>query len=227
MSVLVNGSPTKVFGVFRGLRQGDPLSSFLYGLVAEGLTGLVRQSIEVGEFGRFDIKGFCWVDILQFTDDTLIVGEGTWKHVWAIKMVLRAFELVSGLGNNYHKSKMIGINNRNSFLKAASFFLSCKVGEINFYFLGIPIDFDPRKKSTWNPPLIKMKNGLGGWKNQFFNLGGKITLLKSIFSSLTIFTMSFYKMPLKVVKEFTRIQSNFLWEEWRKRGGFIKLAGRM
>ncbi|XP_058741507.1 uncharacterized mitochondrial protein AtMg01250-like [Vicia villosa] len=163
MSILVNGSSTKEFDVCRGLRQGDPLSPFLYVIVAEGLTGLVRKSIQVGEFGRFDIKGSCWVNILQFADDTLIVGEGTWKHVWAIKAVLRDFELVSGLGINYHKSKLIGINNSNSFLEAAYFLLSCKVEESNFHFLGIPIGFDPRKESTWNALLVKMKKRLGGW----------------------------------------------------------------
>ncbi|XP_058775491.1 uncharacterized protein LOC131649751 [Vicia villosa] len=140
-------------------------------MVAEGLSGLVRKSIELGEFGRFPIKGSCWVDILQFADDTLIVGEGLWKHVWAIKTVLRAFELVSGLGINYHKSKLIDINSNSSFLEAASYFLSCKVEESNFYFLGIPIGFNPRKESTWNSLLTKM-NRVGGWKNRFLNLGG-------------------------------------------------------
>src|SRR4051812_11583659 len=97
MSVLVNGSPTKEFKVHRGLRQGDPLSPFLFVLVMEGLTGLIRKSIEVGEFQSFNNKGACKVDILQFADDTLIVGNGNWKHVWALRAVLRAFEAVSGL----------------------------------------------------------------------------------------------------------------------------------
>ncbi|XP_058726407.1 uncharacterized protein LOC131597748 [Vicia villosa] len=219
MSVLVNGSPTKEFGVFKGLRQGDPLSSFLYVLVAEGLSGLVRKSKEIGEFGSFCIKSSCWVDILQFTDDTLLVGEGTWKHVKAIKGVLRAFEIASGLGINYHKSKLIGINTRSSFLEAATLFLSCKVEESNFYVLGIPIGFDPRKELTWKPLVVKLKKHLGSWKNRFLNLGGRITLLKSILTSLTIFTMSFYKMPLKIVKEVNKIQNNFLrggMEEKRK-----------
>src|SRR3954463_3252564 len=49
------------------------------------------------------------------------------------------------------------------------------------------------------------------WKNRFLNLGGRITLLKSILSSLAIFTMSFYKMPVKVVREFSMLQAKFLW----------------
>ncbi|XP_058726397.1 uncharacterized protein LOC131597738 [Vicia villosa] len=193
MSILVNGSPTKDFMVSRGLRQGDPLSPFLFVLVAEGLSGLVTRSIEVGDFQRFDIKRSCGVDILQFADDTLLVGEGSWKQIWAIKVVLCAFEVVSGLGINYQKRKLIGINSNVHFLEAASHVLSCKLEEINFYFLGIPIGFNPRKESTWSPLVVNMKNHLEGWTNRFLNLGGRMTLLKSVLSCLSIFTMSFYK----------------------------------
>ncbi|XP_058734049.1 uncharacterized protein LOC131605745 [Vicia villosa] len=211
MSVLVNGSPTKEFKVHKGLRQGDPLSPFLFVLVVEGLSGLVKKSIQLGEFQNYSFNANCKVDILQFADDTLLVGEGSWKHLWAVRAVLRAFEIVSGLGINYNKSKLIGINTNEHFLEAASNFLSCKVEESNFYFLGIPIGFNPRKEATWKPLLLKMRNRLEGWSNRFLNLGGRITLLKSVLSSLCIFTMSFYKMPKKVVKLFTSVQSRFLW----------------
>ncbi|XP_058763698.1 uncharacterized protein LOC131637124 [Vicia villosa] len=211
MSVVVNGSPTKEFAVKRGLRQGDPLSPFLFVLVAEALSRLVRKSSEIGEYENLLIKRRCFVDILQFADDTLLIGEGSWKHVKALKVVLRAFELVSGLGINFHKSKLIGVNTSQHFLEAASLYLSCKMESNNFEFLGIPIGFNPRKESTWQPLLEKMRRRLNGWKNRFLNLGGRITLLKSILSSLSIFFMSFYKMPTKVVKECTKIQSNFLW----------------
>ncbi|XP_058751966.1 uncharacterized mitochondrial protein AtMg01250-like [Vicia villosa] len=148
MSVLVNGSPTKEFKVSKGLRQGDPLSPFLFVLVVEGLTGLVKNSMLSGDFQGFAFSENCKVDILQFADDTLLVGEGSWKHVWAMRAVLRAFELVSGLGINYHKSKLIGINSNPHFLEVVSLFLSCRLEESSFHFLGIPIGFNPRKEAS-------------------------------------------------------------------------------
>jgi len=46
VSVLINGSPTSEFYLMRGLRQGDPLAPFLFLIVAEGLTGVVRKAVE-------------------------------------------------------------------------------------------------------------------------------------------------------------------------------------
>ncbi|XP_058776663.1 uncharacterized mitochondrial protein AtMg01250-like [Vicia villosa] len=190
---MVNGCPTKEFYVEKGLNQGDPLSPFLCVLIAEGLAGLIRKSVDNGTFRGVRINESNVVDIFQFADDTLIVGEGSWNQVWAIKVGLKAFEMVSGLGINYHKSKLIGLNVTSNFIEAAAFVLSCQVDDCLFLFLGINIGCNPRKYSSWIPLLSKMKKRLAGWKNHFLSLGGRITLLKFILGSLAIFTMSFIR----------------------------------
>ncbi|XP_058766322.1 uncharacterized mitochondrial protein AtMg00310-like [Vicia villosa] len=69
-----------------------------------------------------------------------------------------------------------------------------------------------------------IKNRLEGWTNRFLNLGGRITLLKSVLSSLAIFTLSLYNIPKKVAKKITSIQSKFLWGgvEERRRIHWVK-----
>ncbi|GAU48216.1 hypothetical protein TSUD_405030 [Trifolium subterraneum] len=64
MSVLVNGSTTEDFKVVKGLRQGDPLSPFLFSIVAEGLTGLMRSAVDRNRFHSY--KGLRSLNILQF-----------------------------------------------------------------------------------------------------------------------------------------------------------------
>ncbi|XP_058775315.1 uncharacterized protein LOC131649574 [Vicia villosa] len=211
MSVLVNGSPTKEFGVERGLRQGDRISRFLFVVVAEGLKVLVGKAVENGDFMSCNVNGNFFIDILQFVDDTLLVGNGSWNHLWAIKAVLRGFELVSGLGINYHKSKLIGININPHFLEETTSFLSCRTEAKEFNFLS---GSNPRRISSWRPLLENIKRRLNSWKGRWLSFGGRITLLKPILSSLAIFTLSFYKAPKKIIKEINKMQSNFLW------GGF-------
>ncbi|GAU25188.1 hypothetical protein TSUD_150870 [Trifolium subterraneum] len=148
MSVLVNGSSTEDFSVGKGLRQGDPLSPFLFLIVAEGLTGLMRSSVDKSLYHGYKVSNNISFHTLQFADDTIFVGEANWDNLWTIKTVLRSFELVSGLKVNFYKSKLYGINIEEHFLRASSSFLHCEVESIPFRFLGIPVGSNPRRRAT-------------------------------------------------------------------------------
>ena len=52
-SILVNGEPKGLIHPSRALRQGDPLSPFLFLLCTEGLYGLIKKATSNG-----DINGF-------------------------------------------------------------------------------------------------------------------------------------------------------------------------
>jgi len=98
VSVLVNGSPFEEFKPTRGLRQGDPLAPFLFLVVAKGLTGMVRQTLRMDllrgvKVGRNSIE--CC--LLQFADDTLFMCEDSFDNIFAIKAILRCYELASSL----------------------------------------------------------------------------------------------------------------------------------
>ncbi|XP_058733771.1 uncharacterized protein LOC131605433 [Vicia villosa] len=164
-----------------------------------------------GEFKLFMVGDNCKVDILQFPDDTLFIGVGIWRQVRALKSVLRGFKMVSGLGVNFHKSKLIRINISEHFLVAASNFLSCRIEKKSLLFLGISIGINPKRISSWNSLLLKIRNRLLNWKEKFISLGERVTLLKSVLSPLAIFLLSFYKAPVKVCKDIVKLQSNFLW----------------
>jgi hypothetical protein len=211
MSVLVNGSPTDDFIVGKGLRQGDPLSPFLFLIVAEGLTGLMGKVVENNVFHGYKVSNSIFFHTLQFADDTIIMGEGNWDNLWTIKTVLRSFEIVSGLKVNFHKSKLYGINLDGSFLGASSSFLHCEVETIPFRFLGIPVGANPRRKCTWNPIIDNMRKRLNVWKGRNLSIGGRVTLINSVLSSLPLYFFSFFKAPACVLNELVCIQRRFLW----------------
>ena len=53
--MLVNGSPTDEFSLERGLRQDDPLSTFLFLLVAEGLDIMMKVMVDNNIFTGYNI----------------------------------------------------------------------------------------------------------------------------------------------------------------------------
>ncbi|KAI5391407.1 hypothetical protein KIW84_076276 [Lathyrus oleraceus] len=211
MLVLVNGSPTKGFEVEMGLQKGNPLSPFLFVIVAEGMTGFVRKASELGEFKGFSFHDSCSVDLLQFVDKTFIIGNGNWKNFWDSKVILRGFDTVFGLRVNFHKSRVIGMNLNSNFLVATTNFLLCMVEEKCFYFLGIPIGSNPRRVITWKLLMGKVRARISCWNGILLSIGGRIMLIKFVLRSLSIFFITFYKALVTVWKEIESIKNKFLW----------------
>lgn len=91
--------------------------------MAEGLNRLVSRAVDCDSFSGFDFGQSCSFYLLQYADDTLLVGKASYHNLWDLKAILRSFELVSGLKVNFHKSGLFGINVDEAFLIAGSSFL--------------------------------------------------------------------------------------------------------
>ncbi|RHN65973.1 putative RNA-directed DNA polymerase [Medicago truncatula] len=179
-SVLVNGSLTNEFSLGRGLRQGDPLSPFLFLLVAEGFNVLMEAMV-----ARRLFHGYCvgshdplMVSHLQFADDTLILCEKSWANIRALRATLLIFEELSGLKVNFSKSLLVGVNVPGSWLSEASLVLNCKVGTIPFLYLELPIGGNASQLVFWKPLLNRINTRLLGWKSKHLSLVGRLVLLK-------------------------------------------------
>lgn len=130
----VNGSNTEDFKVEQVLRQGGPLSPLLFVIVMEGLTRLVKRAVELGDFNGFGFGEGAVVDILQFVDDIIIIGDGSNGNLWSMKVFLRGFEVIRGLKVNFSNNNIYGINISDEFMCMAATFLSCSVGIFPFKF---------------------------------------------------------------------------------------------
>lgn len=129
-----------------GLRQEDPLSSFLFLHVAKGLSGLMKNATQLRKFLGFQLNEEVHFELLQFADDTILSSDGSWNNLWTNKAILTGFELVLGLYVNLCKRELININLKDDFMQVASSFLSYSIGQIPFKFLSTPVEANSRKR---------------------------------------------------------------------------------
>ncbi|GJT80737.1 cysteine-rich receptor-like protein kinase [Tanacetum coccineum] len=86
ISVMVNGSPSKEFKLKRGLRQGDPLSPFLFLIVAEALQITILEACDKDLYkGVSLVESGSNLSLLQYADDALFFGE--WSRVNASLLI--------------------------------------------------------------------------------------------------------------------------------------------
>lgn len=140
ISVPVNGSPTDEFSPQKWLRQGDPLSLFLFNLMAEGLNMLLTRAHQLGLFKGANVgSNRMSVLHLQFADDTIIFCEADLEEIFSIKRVLRCFEVMSGLKINFYKRVVCGIGVSDREVSDFAAILNCKTQKLPLVYLGIPL----------------------------------------------------------------------------------------
>ncbi|GKE69882.1 reverse transcriptase domain, reverse transcriptase zinc-binding domain protein, partial [Tanacetum coccineum] len=184
MSILVNGSPSEEFGLERGVRQGNPLSSFLFILAAEGLNAIVSEAVEKGIFRGVVVgENKVIVSHLQYADDTIFFEEWSKENAKSLMCILEWFEEVSGLRVNYNKSKIYGVGVNDGDMAR---WMRYGTREFPFTYLGLPIGENMRRINAWGPVVEKFKNKLADWKAKMMSFGGRLTLVKSVLGSLPL-----------------------------------------
>ena len=151
-AVLVNGNAKGWVKASRGLRQGDPLSPFLFTLVADVLSRMLlrveeRNSLEGFRVSRNRIR----VSHLQFADDTIFFSNTREEELQTLKSLLLVFRLIYGLKVNLDKSNIYGINLDQNHLSRLSKFLDCKASGWPILYLGLPLGGNPKTCGFWDP----------------------------------------------------------------------------
>ena len=209
-SVLINGSPSAEFSLHRGLRQGDPLSPFLFILVMEALHVAVEDAINVGLYRGVQVRSL-HISHLLFADDVLFLGEWSRSNIIGIVSLLQFFHSVSGLKINLHKSILYGIGVNNGEISNFASFTGCTPQHLPFTYLGIPVGSNMSRIKEWNPIIDKFKKRLSKWKANMLSIGGRSTLITSVLGSLGVYYLSLFPMPKQINKRLESLRANFFW----------------
>ncbi|XP_020420593.1 uncharacterized protein LOC18774736 [Prunus persica] len=212
-SVMINGRPRGKFRASRGLRQGDPLSPFLFTLVMDVLSRIMEKAQDADMFhGLSPGLGMVEVSHLQFADDTIFFIEDKDEYWNNLLQILELFCFVSGMEINKSKCSLVGINLDDGLLNELAGAWGCEVGAWPMSYLGLPLGGNPRAIKFWDPVVEKVENRLQKWKRACLSKEGRLTMIQAVLCSIPIYYMSLFRIPIGVANRIEKLMRDFLWE---------------
>ena len=207
-AVLNNGYFTRFFKLERGVRQGCPLSAYLFLLVVELLACEIRCNTAINGIPLKNNE----LKISQMADDTTIFLNNS-KSIPILLQLLEQFALCSGLNTNVEKTKAysLGINN----LKKSSHGLQWEKGPIKFLGITITDDIKTNFEENFLPKIKLMKNLLGIWSRRNLSLKGKIVIINALIVSLFVYPATIMETSEELLEQINTALFEFLWN-WKK-----------
>ena len=172
VGITVNDDVGPYFQTKRGLRQEDPMSPILFNIVVDMLALLINRAKGDGQ-----IRGVIphlidqGLSILQYADDTIIFLDHDPEQAQNLKLLLYAFEQLSGLKINFHKSEIFCYGAAREMESFYTSLFGCNIGEYPFRYLGIPMHHRQLLNSEW-------KKGRRSFSAKTFLLESKIPIIQ-------------------------------------------------
>ncbi|KAL6195493.1 hypothetical protein ACLB2K_031112 [Fragaria x ananassa] len=176
----------------RGLRQGDPLSPYLFLMVSEGLTGLFQKADREGLI--HGVKAAVEAPVIShllFADDCLLFSRAHLQEVIHIKQCLLLYESAAGQKINFQKSVIAfgpGISDQNK--AELSQMLGVPIVECHERYLGLPTMAGRSKKSLFRGIDKRLESHLQGWQSKLLSKAGKFVLVKAVAQAILVYSIN-------------------------------------
>ena len=202
LSIKVNGEPLNYFQPTRGIRQGDPLSPYLFILVANFLSMLMKKVVQDGTIKGIKLNRNCPVlSHLLFADDSIFFQDEMVQECQNLAGIIHQYCYASGQVVNLNKSGIFFSKDSPNELRR-NMSRELRVPEIDKTgkYLGIPSDWGITKKQMFAWILARVNMKLERWKENTISKAGKEILLKTVVQALPQYAMSIFKIPLSVCR---------------------------
>ncbi|XP_028071512.1 uncharacterized protein LOC114273895 [Camellia sinensis] len=213
LAILFNGEKTEEFTPSRGIRQGDPISPYIFILCLEFLSSRISEAygnhtwtpIRVSRNGPL-------LSYLFFADDLILFGEASEANCHSISLLLPEFCSLSGQKISFGKSKVLFSSNvqddKKHFLTSI---LGIPVTRNLGKYLGCPIYHSRPSRESFQFLIDKIQGKLAGWKSKMLSFAGRATLIKAVNEAILAHIMQCNYIPKSVTNTIDKHNRDFLW----------------
>jgi hypothetical protein len=212
-SILLDGVPKGYIIPSRGLRQGDPLSPYLFLLCAEGLSALLQKSSLVGRLKGLQTSRLGpWISHLFFADDSLLFGKASLAESREFMEILQLYEASSGQQLNREKTAIFFSPNTSPATRKSIQDFGGSSGAQNFdKYLGLPALIGRSKRAIFNGLKERIVCRLQGWKEKFLSKAGREILIKAVAQAIPTYTMNCFRLPKTWCDEVNSLIAQYWW----------------
>ncbi|KAM1414771.1 hypothetical protein ACFX2I_006507 [Malus domestica] len=212
-AIMLNGQPGSKFVPFRGLRQGDPLSPYLFLLVSEVLSLLIQRASDTNKINgvQFNPQGPS-ISHIFFADDTLIFLKADKKNCSNIVNLIKEYCLASRQQVNMQMSNVFfGANLPSALRVDLEGILGMPAVENPGIYLGVPAIWGRSKKGGLAYVKERVLGRVQGWKQSTLSPAGNEVLIKAVVQAIPAYLMNIFKFPANVCNDLDFIISKFWW----------------
>ncbi|KAF7824315.1 reverse transcriptase [Senna tora] len=207
---LINGTLTHKIIPSRGIRQGDPLSPYIFICCMQYLSSLIDVQVHKKKWVPPKLRGTPLSHLL-FADDVLLFARVDVNSISAIKRTIEKFLTCSGLSINRSKSSIWFSDNtpmdmRNTALRNLNFSAVNNPSRYLGYTLGTK-----GKHNDFVPLINKIQSRINCWSNKYLSFAGKTTLINSVLSLLITYHTNTVALPTKTSKLIDKTLRDFFW----------------
>ncbi|XP_063948034.1 uncharacterized protein LOC135152130 [Daucus carota subsp. sativus] len=212
VSVKVNGVLEGYFKCQSGLKQGDPLSPYLFVLAMEVLTATLNQATSTGDFKYHSRTKEVGISHLIFADDVMLFCHGDNTSVRILLEAVEAFSSMSGLYPNNSKCVTFFGNVPSAiqdFTIATSRF---NRGTLPVTYLGLPLISGKLHARDCQPLITNITNRFEAWNSKFISQAGRAQLINSVIFGVQNHWSMYLFLPKVIIKRIQSALSRFLWK---------------
>ena len=212
-SVQVRGVASGLIVPSRGLRQGDPLSPYLFLICAEGLSALLSNALRIKRISGISVaQGAPTISHLFFADDSLFFCNAHLADCAYLLQILSMYERASGQKINFDKSAVCFSPNTDPVMKQLiAEMLGVPIVTCHERYLGLPTLAQRSKSRMFNHVREQVWRKLNTWDTKLLSTAGKEVLIKAVGQALPTYTMGVFQLPKSLCQELSAMIARYWW----------------